>query len=266
LAQTPRTQSADAAISAGEPLISMWPSSALGMSRPGVALIGDDWPGRAAGLARAIGGPHRGGSVDTVASGGAATTCWLGVQPGQGDSDQPVNGCIRSEVARGCQRVQAVVGQLVGGDVVTDPAGFDGLGDQVADEVVQVMLCMRDVRPAVELGGQIGVVGVVGSLCVRVENGGQPVGRSFGVIAGVGEMRDVVVDLPFVPREQDRADVGEVLVHGGPADTGLFGDAGHRDSGEAVLGDQRGGRGDGGLPDGAAVVFDRVCPQLRHAR
>jgi hypothetical protein len=80
-----------------------------------------------------------------------------------------------------------------------------------------------------------------------------------------GELRQVRVHLPLVPRGQDRLNVREVLVERGPPDPCLFGDLGHRDRRQPVLGDQR----DCGVEDRvahlASVRLDCLAPQLRHA-
>jgi hypothetical protein len=72
-------------------------------------------------------------------------------------------------------------------------------------------------------------------------------------------------DVPLVPGDQDRLDVGEVLVEGGPADAALLGDLGHGHAGQPVLGDQRRGGIEGCVADRVAVRFDRLAPDPRHA-
>jgi hypothetical protein len=54
--------------------------------------------------------------------------------------------------------VQAVAGQLCRWDVVADCAGLGAFGDQVADEVEQVLLGVSDVAALVQYCGEIGVL------------------------------------------------------------------------------------------------------------
>jgi hypothetical protein len=71
-------------------------------------------------------------------------------------------------------------------------------------------------------------------------------------------------DLAFVPGDQDRLDVWEVLVQRRPADAGGLGDLRHRHRQQPVLADQRRGGVQDRLAHLVAVRLDGVVPQPRH--
>ena len=79
-------------------------------------------------------------------------------------------------------------------------------------------------------------------------------------------MFEVAGDLTFVPGDQDRFDVGEVLVQRRASDAGLLGDLRHRHRPQPVLGHQRRRGVEGRVAHRAAVRLDRLVPQLRHDR
>jgi hypothetical protein len=73
---------------------------------------------------------------------------------------------------------------------------------------------------------------VVGDECVGLQHGLQPLVCVTTLVAEVGELGEVGGDLAFVPGDQDRLDVGEVLVQRGPSDAGGHGPRRHA-SGDA---------------------------------
>ena len=74
----------------------------------------------------------------------------VGAQPGQGDGQEPVEGCLGAQTAGGAQGVQAVDGQLFGRDVVADLATLGRLAHQGRDELAQVRVRLGDVLRAVQ--------------------------------------------------------------------------------------------------------------------
>ena len=70
--------------------------------------------------------------------------------------------------------------------------------------------------------------------------------------------------MTFVPSDQDRFDIGVVLVQRRTSDAGLFGDLRHRHRSQPVLGHQRRGGVQGRVAHFTAVRLDRLIPQLRH--
>ena len=77
-------------------------------------------------------------------------------------------------------------------------------------------------------------------------------------------MFEVASDLKFVPGEQDRFDVWEVLVQRRTSDTGLLGNLRHRHRPQPVLGHQRRSGVQDRVAHRAAVRLHRLVPQLRH--
>src|SRR4051812_48047203 len=88
--------------------------------------------------------------------------------------------------------------------------------------------------------------------------------ESPGAGPDLGELPQMIADLPLMPCRQDRLDVGEVLVERRPADPGVLSNLGHRDPGQPALGHQRGGHIERRRPPGVAMRRDAVVPQLRH--
>lgn len=163
--------------------------------------------------------------------------------------------------------MEAVVGELVGGDVDSDGSGRDGVDQERSDEFVEVVVGVGDVRALMQGQRDLGVVVAV---CL-VADGGVGVEDDLESRSGVvvfvsylGEHREVASDLAFVPGEEDRFDVGEVLVERGSSDAGVFGDARHRDREQAIVGDERRGGVEHRVADLAPVLVDRVGPQLGH--
>lgn len=68
------------------------------------------------------------------------------------------------------------------------------------------------------------------------------------MVTDLGEVGEMVGDLPLMPGGEDGFDVGEVLVQGGSANAGLFGYLGHGYCTEASFGDQRRRGFECGLP------------------
>jgi hypothetical protein len=101
---------------------------------------------------------------------------------------------------------------------------------------------------------------------VRLQHGCKArVGASCPV-ADAGEMGEVAADLALVPREQDRLDIGKVLVQRGAPYACLLGDRRHPHRPQAALGDQRRRSVEDRLAHLAPVRVDRLAPQLRHPR
>src|SRR5918997_399725 len=84
-------------------------------------------------------------------------------------------------------------------------------------------------------------------------------------VSCLGKLAQILLDVSLVPGQQDRVDVGEVLVQGRAADPALLGDVRHLDRGQPYLVDQR----PGGVQDRRSYVLpmlvDRLAPQPRHA-
>jgi hypothetical protein len=82
---------------------------------------------------------------------------------------------------------------------------------------MDLLLCAGEVRPPMQEGGQFGAGMLVGEAVVGDERVGlqhrlEPLARVAGLVAEFGELGRVGGDLAFVPGNQDRFDVWEVLV------------------------------------------------------
>ena len=74
---------------------------------------------------------------------------------------------------------------------------------------------------------------------VGLEHSFEPLASVARLVPDFGEMFEVAGDLTFVPGDQDRFDVWEVLVQRRTSDAGLLGDLRHRHRPQPVLGHQR---------------------------
>ena len=99
---------------------------------------------------------------------------------------------------------------------------------------------------------------------VGLEHSRQTLAGVAGLLPGMGELLEMLGDLPVMPRGEDRFDVGEVLVQRRPSDPRLLGDLRHRHRRQPVLRHQRCRRVQRGVAHRSAVRLDRVVPELRH--
>jgi hypothetical protein len=122
--------------------------------------------------------------------------------------------------------VEAVQREFSGRNVGAYGAARGRVGDQAGDELAQVLVGGGDVLAAVQHGGEAGVVRAAVGDRRRVgrQDGRKPRHGSLPLVAHDAELLEVLVDLAFVPRAQDRLDVGEVLVQRRPPDAGVLGD------------------------------------------
>src|SRR5690606_19269890 len=163
--------------------------------------------------------------------------------------------------------MQAVARELAGRDVVADTAVAHAVGQQLLDHAVELPPGPDDLRVAVQEGRQTTFVMTSG--VVRGEGEGPQYRLELftgvrALIADLDQVLEVVADLALVPGEQDRLDIGKVLVQRGAPDPGVLGDLRHRHRRESAFCDQcRGGVQHGGAY-GGAVRVDRLRPQLRH--
>ena len=125
--------------------------------------------------------------------------------------------------------MQAVGGEFVGFGVVTDVACARGVGEDGADEVVQLSSWLGHLFVAVDECAELGAEPVPGhpvhDACVGRQHGVEPGAGVGGLFADGGELFEVRGDVAAVPGDQDRVDVGEVLVEGRAPDAGFLGDA-----------------------------------------
>jgi hypothetical protein len=61
-----------------------------------------------------------------------------------GHLHQTVDRCLGGQAARGCEGVEAVGGELIGRDVLAQDAGLRTFAHEIADEILEVLLCAMD--------------------------------------------------------------------------------------------------------------------------
>ena len=71
----------------------------------------------------------------------------------------PADRRLGRQTAGGGQIVAAVAGRLGRSDIVSDIAGLGAIGEQVLDEMPELMLCAGDGRALVHQCRQVGAVG-----------------------------------------------------------------------------------------------------------
>ena len=163
--------------------------------------------------------------------------------------------------------MEAIARELVRGDVIAKVAGLCALGQQVLDHVAELLLRSGDVLTSMQECCELGAVvllGLLGDEREGLEDSLEPLARVANLVPDSGEMFEVAIDLTFVPGQQDRLDVWEVLVQRCPTDAGLLSDLRHRHRQQSVLGHQGRRAVQGRVDHGAAVGFDSRVPQLRH--
>ena len=76
-------------------------------------------------------------------------------------------------------------------------------------------------------GRELVSVVLAGQLGVRLENCPKPIPWTVSAVPDLGEAVEMSFDLAFVPREQDRLDITEVLVQRGAPNAGVGRDLRH---------------------------------------
>ena len=114
-----------------------------------------------------------------------------------------------------CEGVQAVARELLRRDIIPNVAAFCALGQEVSDQVDELLLRPVDVLTAMQERAEF--LAAVASTVVRDQGVGlqhsfEPLGSAASLVPEFGEMFEVTDEVAFVPGEQDRFDVWEVLV------------------------------------------------------
>src|SRR5215207_5546118 len=187
-----------------------------------------------------------------------------GTQPGQGDLDEPADRGLGRQAAGCCEGVEAVARKLLGRDIVPDVARIRGLGQQVSDDVREVLLRSVGVLTSMQERREFARVALVLDECVGLEHGFEPLTRVARLIPDSGEMFEVAADVTFVPGEQDRFDVREILVERRTPDAGFLGNPRHRHRQQPVLGHQRSSGVQNRVAHRRTVRLYRLVPQSRH--
>jgi hypothetical protein len=189
-----------------------------------------------------------------------------GAQPRKNDGDEPTHGGLRSPAGGCSKRVKAVGCEFIGRNIITYVAGRGSLNQQVTDELFEVLLGSGDVLATVQERRHLCPVPLLQDLRKGLEHRLQPFTRAVVSIANLSKIFQVGANLPLVPSDEDRPNVGKVLVERGTPDASFLGYPRHRDRREAMLRHQRRGRVEYRIAHGAPMRIDRFGPQLWHYR
>jgi len=108
--------------------------------------------------------------------------------------------------------VEAEARKLARRDIVPDVTGLRRLGQQVCDEVAEMLMRLGNVLAPVQERCELGAVGpLLGNERIGPEDGFEPLAGVAPVVPDLGEMLKMASDLAFVPGGQDRSDVGKYL-------------------------------------------------------
>jgi hypothetical protein len=101
----------------------------------------------------------------------------------------------------------AVARKLVRRDIIPDVVGLCGLGQQVSDEVAELLLRSGDVLTSMQECREFGAVVLVGNERVGLEHRFEPLASVAILVPDFVERFEVAGDLTFVAGDQDRFDV-----------------------------------------------------------
>src|SRR5215218_8170566 len=85
-----------------------------------------------------------------------------GAQPSQSDRDEPADRGLRRQAVGCCEGVEAVARKLLRRHIVPDVAGLCASGQQVSDEVAELLLRSGDLLVSMQERREFGVVVPVG--------------------------------------------------------------------------------------------------------
>lgn len=181
-------------------------------------------------------------------------------QPGQCYRDQPADRGLGCQ-AVGCREgVEAIGRKFVRRDVVPEVAYRCALGQQIADELVEMVLRLDDVFASMQACGEFGAMVLLRNERVGLKYGLQPLTGVASLVPDCNKMFEVTGDLTFVPGDEDRFDVREVFVQRCATYSSLLGDFRHRHRQQPMLGHQRSRGVQARVAYGAAVRIDGFVP------
>lgn len=185
-------------------------------------------------------------------------------QPGQRDLDEPVDRGLGRQAAGRCEGVEAIGRKLAGRDIIPEAASLCALGEQVSDEIAELLLRPGDVLTSMQARREFGAVVLVGNERVGLKHSFEPLASIASLVADCYKIFKVAADLTFVPGHENRFDVWEVLVKRRTTYAGLLGNLRHRHRQQPVFGHQRCSGVQGRLAHRAAMRVDRFVPKLWH--
>lgn len=184
-------------------------------------------------------------------------------QPRKRDLDESSNRGLRCVVASRTQGVHAIPCEFVRLNVASHVPVAGGSADQVSDQFVDPSLCPSEMLIPMQEGCQTGVcvsTRMSRQVRVRLQDGREPLVGTFRAIPDLDEMSEMGFDLAFMPRNEDRSDIGEVLVEGRSPYACFFRDTRHRHPEQTFFGDEHRRRVQDRVLHLATVGLDRLRP------
>ena len=132
-----------------------------------------------------------------------------GSQPGQRDRDEPAGRDLGRQAASCGEGVKAIACELVRRDIFPEVTGLCDLGQQISDQVDELLLRSGDVLTSMHKCREFGtmLLTVMADERVGLQHSFEPLASVTGMIAEFGEMFEVAGDMTLVPGDQDRLDV-----------------------------------------------------------
>ena len=130
----------------------------------------------------------------------------VGVQSSPNDHDEPADRVRGRQAVGCCEGVEAVARQLVRRDIIPDVAALCSLGQQVSDQVLELLLRSGDVFTLMHECREFSTVVLVGNERIGLEHSFEPLTSVTSSVPDLGEIIEVAGDLTVVPDDQDRFD------------------------------------------------------------
>src|SRR5262245_33499878 len=108
--------------------------------------------------------------------------------------------------------MKAVARELLWRDVVAKRTGLRSLGDEIAEELRELVVRAGNVFPTMEERCELGPMALMGDQRERLEHCLEPLDGVAGSIANRCQLLQVARHLSLVPRDQDCLDIREILV------------------------------------------------------
>ena len=163
-------------------------------------------------------------------------------------------------MASGGDGMEAVAGEFLWRDITAHLAAGRALGQQVSDEVPELLVGLGDMGTSMQRRGQVAAGMLVEDQRVGPEHRRKPLAGTTSLVPDFGQLGEVLGDLAFVPGDQDRFHVREVLVQRRSSDAGLGGDLRHRHRRQAMFGHQGRGGVQGGVAHRTPVRLNGLVP------
>jgi len=163
--------------------------------------------------------------------------------------------------------VNAVVGELTGGNVLSNEAGICSSGDHTRHQLKQPALQSANRWSAMK--GDRQLIATMASalpadVCIGLQHSAHTFGRVAGPVPDCLKLSEVAQDLALVPGTQNLLNIRKVLIERRPADSRRLSDIGHGHPKQAAVEHQLAGSVQDRFAHFLAVRLQGLTPQLRH--